>query len=277
MNNLTMQRDLIIDVGMHRGKDTLFYLQKGFRVVAIEANPELVSRNSLEFAPYIKQGLLQIVPLAISDKAGKAIFYLNQQVDDWGTMYHHWAERNVLLGTESVEIEVETVRFETLLEQYGIPYYLKIDIEGSDLLCVQALSHFQSLPKYVSMELSHANFAKMSNELDHLYRLGYRKFKLVNQLLNHTYRCPDPPLEGKYVDVEFDGHTSGPFGEETPGEWLSAEKALSRIKHLSLVQQFFLPEGIFYNKITHKLYTVWCRHFTKPKAMGWYDLHARLD
>ena len=39
MNDMTMQSDLIIDVGMHTGKDTLFYLQKGFRVVAIEANP----------------------------------------------------------------------------------------------------------------------------------------------------------------------------------------------------------------------------------------------
>ncbi len=270
-----MQSDLIMDVGMHTGKDTLFYLQKGFRVVAIEANPELVSRNWSQFATYIEQGLLQIMPLAISDQAGKAIFYLNQQADDWGTLNHNWVERNMRYGygTETVGIEVETVKFETILAQYGIPYYLKIDIEGSDLLCVQALFHFQSRPKYVSMELTNANFAQMSSELDHFYRLGYRKFKLVN----HTYRCPYPPLEGKYVDVEFDGHMSRPFGEEAPGEWLSAENALSRIKRLSFVQQFFLPEGRFYGKMTHKLYTVWCRHFAKPKVMGWYDLHTHMD
>ena len=72
------------------------------------------------------------------------------------------------------------------------------------------------------MELTNANFAQMSSELDHFYRLGYRKFKLVNQLFNHTYRCPDPPLEGKYVDVEFKGQTSGPFGEETPSVQFAA-------------------------------------------------------
>ena len=101
MNDITIQNDLIIDVGMHTGKDTLFYLQKGFRVVAIEANPELVSRNWSQFATYIEQGLLQIVPLAISDQAGKAIFYLNQKRDYWGTLNHKWSERNAREGYES--------------------------------------------------------------------------------------------------------------------------------------------------------------------------------
>jgi len=32
-----MPQKLIIDVGMHKGYDTEFYLRKGFRVVAVEA------------------------------------------------------------------------------------------------------------------------------------------------------------------------------------------------------------------------------------------------
>ena len=35
-------RRLIIDVGMHNGDDTAFYLAKGFEVVAVEANAALV-------------------------------------------------------------------------------------------------------------------------------------------------------------------------------------------------------------------------------------------
>jgi len=34
---------LIYDVGMHNGDDTAYYLWRGFRVVAIEPNPELVA------------------------------------------------------------------------------------------------------------------------------------------------------------------------------------------------------------------------------------------
>ncbi len=35
-------RDLIFDLGMHTALDTKFYLDKGFRVVAVEANPRMV-------------------------------------------------------------------------------------------------------------------------------------------------------------------------------------------------------------------------------------------
>jgi hypothetical protein len=40
---------LIYDVGMCDGADTAFYLAKGFRVIAIEANPTLVERNRVLF------------------------------------------------------------------------------------------------------------------------------------------------------------------------------------------------------------------------------------
>jgi len=34
--------DLIYDVGLHKGEDAEFYLRKGFRVVAFEADSDLV-------------------------------------------------------------------------------------------------------------------------------------------------------------------------------------------------------------------------------------------
>jgi hypothetical protein len=36
-----MQDLLVFDIGCHRGEDSDFYLQKGFRIVAVEANPAL--------------------------------------------------------------------------------------------------------------------------------------------------------------------------------------------------------------------------------------------
>ena len=35
---------LIFDIGMYDGSDTRYYLNEGFRVLAIEANPVLVKR-----------------------------------------------------------------------------------------------------------------------------------------------------------------------------------------------------------------------------------------
>jgi hypothetical protein len=39
--NALPTNDLIFDLGMHNAADTKFYLDKGFRVVALEANPAL--------------------------------------------------------------------------------------------------------------------------------------------------------------------------------------------------------------------------------------------
>lgn len=62
--------NLIIDVGMHNGQDTAFYLAKGFDVVALEANPVLVDAARIRFASEIESGQLQILPEAIAETEG---------------------------------------------------------------------------------------------------------------------------------------------------------------------------------------------------------------
>ena len=60
-----MTRRLILDIGMHLGEDTEYYLARGFRVVAIEANPELVAVCKEKFRSDIQQGNLEILHGAI--------------------------------------------------------------------------------------------------------------------------------------------------------------------------------------------------------------------
>ena len=50
--------------------------------------------------------------------------------------------RNKGFGAESEEIKVESIRFVEILKKFGCPYYLKIDVEGADMLCVNALKDF---------------------------------------------------------------------------------------------------------------------------------------
>src|SRR6516165_7072252 len=83
---MRMQDDLIYDVGLHSGKDTEFYLAKGFRVVAIEANPVLATRCKTKFASQIKEGRLHILQLAIGEQAGNCDFFVCDQHDDWSTI-----------------------------------------------------------------------------------------------------------------------------------------------------------------------------------------------
>jgi FkbM family methyltransferase len=218
-----LHRDLIFDVGMHAGRDAEFYLKKGFRVVAIEANPQLVGRARATFADAIAAGALRILNVAIHDHDGVATLYLSREQDLWSTVVPEVARDKEALGASFEPVEVSCRRFESILAEEGIPYYMKIDIEGVDLLCLQALFHFADRPRYISIELAEEH---PFQEISHLVALGYSGFKILNQALNHHVRLPKPPREGVYVDAHFDIHTSGPFGEETPLRWLNLEEAV---------------------------------------------------
>ena len=143
-----MITDLIYDVGMHRGKDTEFFLGKGFRVVAIEANLGFVEMVRHRLSCDVDSGRLTILGVAISDRAGLADFW----IDTGDGINSSLIEESLLPWTSRRRIQVKCETFETILREHGIPYYLKIDIEGADTGCIRALRGFQDRPKYVSFE-----------------------------------------------------------------------------------------------------------------------------
>jgi FkbM family methyltransferase len=127
-------RDLIYDVGMHSGEDTEFYLKKGFRVIAFEANSDLAASARSKFHDYIAKDKLVIVHGAIVDSSysGDTVeFYMNNKNSLWGTVSPYFAERNSALGADSTLIRVPRINFFNCLAKLGVPYYLKIDIEGN--------------------------------------------------------------------------------------------------------------------------------------------------
>ncbi len=55
----------------------------------------------------------------------------------------------------------EDADFSLNLERYGVPHYLKIDIEGMDTECLKALLPFDVRPDYVSIESDKLSFDKL--------------------------------------------------------------------------------------------------------------------
>lgn len=249
-----MVEDLIYDVGMCDATDTDFYLKKGFRVVAIEANPALARQAAERFSAAIASGRLTVLNLVISESDDRVSFYVSRTNPGWSTALAGFAESMATRrGGRFETIEVESRRFESILEAHGIPYYLKVDIEGADLLCLRALGSFSDRPKYVSIEMPNRHdWEALSQhhyeDLCHLFLLGYRGFKIIDQRFRSSVTLPRPAREGQYVAHEFRGQSTGPFGEETPGGWLSFEQIVP-----------------IYRAALSRL---------EP---AWFDLHATLD
>ena len=266
-----MNTSLIIDVGMHTGRDTDFYLKKGFNVVSVEANPELVKHARSHFQDALSNKKLVLYDIAIADYEGEIDFYINNQKDDWGTTSKEFALRNEGFNTNNTLTRVKCTTFQNILKRHEVPYYLKIDIEGADILCLKALMEFDEKPKYISIEAGLNSFEETFTELSLLWNLGYRQFKIVNQALNGKVRCPNPSIEGSFVDYRFDGTCSGLFGEEAPGKWMLIEKTFVKYRQLLTEQKYFGAAGKLYKTPFHRLYEV-----LKREPAGWYDFHAKL-
>jgi FkbM family methyltransferase len=220
-----MKRNLIYDVGLHLGEDSEFYLKKGFDVVAVEASPDNAAKAANRLKAYVDSGRLTIVNKAINrDEAPVAFFVSDRSI--WGTTDPSTASRNRHLGSSIREIAVPGVPFGRLLQQYGVPYYMKVDIEGADTLCLEGLMASADRPKYVSIESTKASFDDLVAEFSLLQRLGYRKYKVVAQHRIEEQRLPKTAREGQFVDHVFEEGSSGAFGRELPGEWMSLEQAL---------------------------------------------------
>ncbi|MBO1905773.1 FkbM family methyltransferase [Microvirga sp. 3-52] len=230
-------RRLIFDIGMHNGDDTEFYLAKGFNVVAVEANPELVEAGKQRFAEPIAAGQLTIVQKAIADRQGTVTLYVNPGHTDWSSIYKDIATRD---GVEVQEVQAQAVTITDLFREYGVPYYAKIDIEKADRDALMQMSRTTERPRFVSVEAHDISY------LTYLRDMGYNRFKVVNQANYWWFKCPAEALEGEALpEWKFTIHSSGPFGEETPGRWLDFESAAYlylQARQISVENDFMLNQ-----------------------------------
>lgn len=280
--------DLIYDIGMHKGEDTDFYLKKGFRVVAIEANPKLITEARSRFTDYILRGKLTLVEGAIIDAGHEqptpkfVAFYENEDLSIWGTVNKSWADRNSRMGHLSKVIQVPVVNLNEVIASYGMPYYMKIDIEGCDMICLRALEQFSLKPSYVSFESDKGSLEGIRKEMELLLKLGYRDFMAVEQSsISSLQVAPQPAREGNYAGHDFAHGCSGLFGKELPGRWLNSGQLARKYRaiHLGyrllgddgLMNKWNFPGARFMRGVTRRA----IRTITRMPVPGWYDTHAR--
>jgi FkbM family methyltransferase len=263
-----VEQDLIFDIGMHDGTDTEYYLRKGFRVVAVEADPDLAAAGEKKFQQEISSGRLTIVNRAIAGRPGTVTLYKSTQ-SLWSSIdvaHGHHAE---LKGERIEPVEVDAITSAQLLEEFSTPYYMKIDIEGLDLVALRGLHKIDGRPRYISIESGRRDIQWVREELDAFRRLGYRRFKVVPQHLVHKQKEPDPPREGTKAGDPVH-HSSGLFGEDLPGKWLTEEQAVDAYRRPLLNRYLTGGGALIKNR--------WARAALKRTGFraGWYDTHAKL-
>jgi FkbM family methyltransferase len=231
--------DTVFDVGMNNGDDSAHYLSRGYRVIAVEANPILVRRARARFQAEITSGQMVIEPLGVCDHTGRRTFWINEERDVFSSFDRVRASRG---GNHCRSVDVECVNFDTLLKKHGLPYYVKLDVEGAEAHCLSSLRSI-GLPAYISVEGESLEYLLL------LWQLGYRRFKIVDQM-RHNSRFPAftnhslfsrlakqmcgyaDRFKNRAINVTFPRGCSGPLGEDTSGSWHTVEETAYDWLHL---------------------------------------------
>jgi FkbM family methyltransferase len=286
-----MAQELIYDVGAHKGEDTEFYLKKGFSVIAVEASPQLCVALSQRFLEEIQQGNLTIINIAVTRNTGTVDFYVDRKNSIWGTTKSDFVTRNKWIGGGSIDkITVGSSPLSELMKKHGVPRYCKIDIEGNDLEALKSLVDASGVPQFISVESEKRDWWQLVEQFKIMQALGYRQFKIIDQLYVWLQRCPQPALEGRYCDHTFEFGSSGLFGNELTGRWLDIFEALEVFKGIFRGYALNGDNGVFGRRsdLFHLLGRLQSRMarlrgqrgYVNPALCfppaSWYDTHATL-
>jgi FkbM family methyltransferase len=240
MNNLSvLNKNIIYDLGAYDGIDTFYYLKKNYKVIAIEPDKNLCLKIKKNIKYYKKN--LTIINKAISNSKKKINFYINRQDRKLNTNF----VKNINYDNFK-KIKVPPVNLIDLFKIYGVPFYIKIDIEKSELIALKQILKSKKKIPFISIEDCHLSF----EYLKLLKKIGYKKFKLINQYNNQF-------LKDKSVNHKFHLHSSGKFGEE-----IDKKQKWSNYNN-------FLKKYIRIVRSKKNLKRISPAHI-------WYDIHAKL-
>lgn len=163
---------LLFDIGANRGDATLAGLQKGYKVIALEPAPRVYSdlvRNFI-YNP-------NVVPLrlAVSDSTTRVELYEAEE-DGLSSLNKDWLTNPTMPynGKPFRTVHANTMTMEDLVEKYGEPDLIKIDVEGAEWAVFKGMTKYHGK---IAFEWTQETLHEHEDQLRYLATLGYEKIK----------------------------------------------------------------------------------------------------
>lgn len=155
--------DLIFDVGANHGAKTDIFLRLGARVVAVEPDEKSLEILRQRFVNYrLRKMPLCIIGKALSDRDSVENMWIDAPGSAMNTLNRKWADA---LRTDAKRFgrkirfdhckAVQTISMEQLTEMHGLPFFVKIDVEGHEPTVLRGMK--RPVP-YLSFEVNLPEF-----------------------------------------------------------------------------------------------------------------------
>jgi FkbM family methyltransferase len=173
---------IAFDIGANMGQTIDALLNNYDKIIAFEPNPSLAMglRNRYDNSKVI------VEELGVSDKNEVKTFNIsNSHVVS--TFSNDWITNSRFTGVYNWDttIQVNTITLDDIIKKYGIPYFIKVDVEGYEYEVFQGLTLLLE-ETYFAFEWAEEQYERINNTVDYLKKLGYNNFAYTYQdrLLN---------------------------------------------------------------------------------------------
>ena len=154
-SQLVSPGDLVFDLGAHAGNRTRAFAAVGCRVIAVEPQPDFARLLRTFFA---RSPGVDVIEAAVGDQTGRASLSVSERTPTVTTLATEWRDTR---GQDSDfsgvqwnrQVDVHTTTLDALIERFGVPAFIKIDVEGSEPSVLAGLSQpvralsFEYLPR----------------------------------------------------------------------------------------------------------------------------------
>ncbi len=161
---------IIFDVGAHHGLKTDLYLKYGCsQVVQFEPQPDEYKLLKQKYKP----SKVTTLPYALSDKQQMLDLYIAKKASTISTCSQQWQQGRFKNEHWDDPIKVPSITLDQAINEYGMPFYCKIDVEGFEKWVLLGLH--KKIP-LVSFEFTWEFFGNAIDCIEILLNLGYTEF-----------------------------------------------------------------------------------------------------
>lgn len=174
--------NLVFDIGFNKGEFSKVCLDKNpnCHIVGVEANPDL-------YYDFEKNNKINLLHYVVSDGLEDHVdFFIDPSQDGISTASHEFMENSRFSKGSKYLREnsanwfkigkIKTITLDKMIETYGNPDVIKIDVEGYEYNVVCGLTKKSGK---ICFECHEEEAEKLEKIIDHLLNIGYEHFGII--------------------------------------------------------------------------------------------------